>query len=265
MLKSRGLALNLSKTNIYDNKQAFYHFQIDENQYLDSLENVNKADQNYNYITSHLKKRFKKHFKDQNPKYWDKIAKRYITAFGKLNTPKLLTEITQVYLNYPGLRPNLLIYLSKLGYKKSTAQKVEEILDGINVFDDISLYQICYLLTVWEIPFNDHAKQFLVRMDEKILGISFNQRNPSSFYSLIWFKAKYSHSEDLLKFIKKYENIWQTDSFLRRQVTGILTRLYVTNKEKSWINALFSNFIWNSQCSFFSKPNFTVFNNKTFR
>jgi hypothetical protein len=132
MLKSRGLAL--TKTAIYESKEAHYHFQIDENKYLDSLKKVKKGDENYNQITTELKKKFKKHF---NSKYWDKIAKRYVTAFGKLESTKLLTEISKVYLNYPGLRPNLLMYLKKIGYKKQTALKVKEILSKIDVFDDI--------------------------------------------------------------------------------------------------------------------------------
>lgn len=138
MLKSRGLALNISKTNIYNSEEAKYHFQIDANQYLDSLDGFDKSDPNYNAITTELKKKFKQHLKDTKPKYWDKIAKRYITAFGKLELPKLLTEISDLYINYPALRPNLLIYLSKLGYKKKTAEKVEGILKKI---DTLMMYR----------------------------------------------------------------------------------------------------------------------------
>ena len=231
MLKSRGLALNLSKTAIYDSKQAYYNFQIDENKYLDSLEPVQKGDPNYNQITSGLKNNFKKHFKDQSPKYWDKIAKRYITAFGKLESIKLLTEITKVYLNYPGLRPNILIYLSKLGYRKQTAIKVEEILLEIDIFDDISLYQICALITSWEIPLSDDTKEFLGRINSHLVGASFKSRNPADFYSVLWFKAKYDYPEELLRFIKKYQNLWQSDSFLRRQVTAVMGRLLITNSK----------------------------------
>jgi len=232
MLKSRGLALNLSKTAIYDSKQAYYHFQIDANKYLDSLEGIDKTHQEYNKITTELKKNFKRHFKDQKPKYWDKIAKRYITAFGKLGTPKLLTDITEVYLKYPGLRSNLLIYLSKIGYNKRTAQKVEEVLGQIDIFDDISLYQICNLITSWEIPINAETNKFLERVRRHIVSVSFKSENPSDFYSVLWFKAKYNHPDDLLNFIKKYKNLWQSDSFLRRQVTAILGRLlFMNNRE----------------------------------
>lgn len=232
MLKSRGLALNLSKTAIYDSNEARYHFQIDENKYLDSLEKIKKGDPNYNQVTTDLKNNFKKHFKDRNPKYWDKIAKRYITAFGKLESTKLLTEISKVYLNYPGLRPNLLLYLSKIGYKKQTAKKVEEILSNIDVFDDISLYQICALVTSWEMPINDASKEFLQSINRLLVSASFKSKNPADFYSVLWFKAKYDHPKELLNFIKRYQNLWQADSFLRRQVTAVMGRLLITNSKE---------------------------------
>ena len=231
MLKSRGLALNLSKTAIYNSKEAHYHFQIEENKYLDSLENIKKGDPNYNAVTTELKKKFKNHFKDRNPKYWDKIAKRYITAFGRMESLKLLTEISDVYLRFPGLRPNLLMYLSKIGYKKRASQKVEEILSGIDIFDDISVYQICYLVTAWEVPNNDEAKEFLGRINYQLVNASFKNKNPADFYSVLWFKAKYDHHENLLEFIVKYQNIWKTDSFLRRQVTAVMARLLITNSK----------------------------------
>ena len=229
MLKSRGLALNLSKTAIYDSEEAHYHFQIKENKYLDSLEKFKKGDEKYNYITTDLKKNFKKHFKDRNPKYWDKISKRYITAFGRMESLKLLTEISDIYLRQPSLRPYLLMYLSKIGYRKRSAQKVEGILAKIDVFDDVSIYQICHLVTTWEVPYNDETKGFLARVNKQLLSVFFINKNPSDFYSVLWFKAKYDHHEDLLRFVVKYQNLWRSDSFLRRQVTAVMARLLITN------------------------------------
>jgi len=229
MLKSRGLALNLAKTAIYDSEEGRYHFQIDENKYLDSLEGVKKGDKNYNHVTSNLLKNFKKHFKDRGPKYWEKIAKRYITAFGKLESDKLLSEISKIYLTYPGLRQNLLYYLAKIGYNKKTARKVENMLSNIDVFDDISLYQISSLVTSWEVPINDSSKEFLQAINAILVKAAFKSKNTADFYSVLWFKAKYDHAEELLKFITKYQNLWQSDSFLRRQVTAVMGRLLITN------------------------------------
>jgi Reverse transcriptase (RNA-dependent DNA polymerase) len=232
MLKSRGLALNLSKTAIYDSKQAYYHFQIEENKYLDTLDGLDKNDPHYEQKNTELEEKFKNHFKDQIPKYWEKITKRYITAFGKLQSLKLLDEIPNIYLNHPGLRTNLLFYLSSIGYGRFTADKMKTILDKIDIFDDISLYQICFLVTSWEIPINDESKEFLKYIDDRIVSASFKNKNPSDFYSVLWFKSKYSHPEELLNFVKKYQNIWLSDSFLRRQVTAVFGRLLIVNSKE---------------------------------
>jgi Reverse transcriptase (RNA-dependent DNA polymerase) len=232
MLKSRGLALNLSKTAIYDSNQAYYHFQIEENKYLDTLEGFNKNDPLYDQITTELEVKFKNHFNDQAPKYWDKITKRYITAFGRLKSLKLLAEVPDVYLNHPGVRPNLLIYLSNIGYEEQTADTIKCILSKLDIFDDISLYQICFLITSWEIPINAESKKFLDYFDNQIVGIALKSKNQSDFYSALWFKSKYNHPEELLKFVIRYKSTWLSDSFLRRQITSILGRLLIVNSKE---------------------------------
>ena len=56
VLKSRGLALNLAKTDIYDSEKAEFHFQIQENKYLDSINlELKKRTKEYNKLTSELK------------------------------------------------------------------------------------------------------------------------------------------------------------------------------------------------------------------
>src|SRR5690606_31158415 len=138
---------NLSKTNIYDEDEGYYHFQIKENQYLDSIEKVKKGDANYSKVCKELHRNFKNHLKDTKPKYWDKISKRYITSYGKLKLQTLLNILADVYVAYPGLRQNLMYYLAGIGYTKRTVKSIKSILDLIDVFDDISLYQVCYIIT----------------------------------------------------------------------------------------------------------------------
>jgi len=231
MLKSRGLALNLSKTDIYDAEKAIFHFQIEENKFLDQVVVHNKSSDEYKALEKELKKRFKDHYSDKTPKYWDKVAKRYVTAFSKLKSKKLLSEVVEAYLECPSLRPNLLNYLFVLGFTKTTSKKVLEIIDRLDAFDDISLYQICDLLTKWEIPVSVETQLYLSNVDNKITKISFDRKKPLFFYSVLWFKAKYLHADDLLTFITKYKNIWLANSFLRRQVTSIMVRLLVSRKE----------------------------------
>lgn len=232
MLKTRGLALNLAKTDIYDEEQGFYHFQIEANRYIDSIEKTKKTDADYKKVCSDLHKRFKNHFKDKGAKYWDKIAKRYITTYSKLHSISLLSILTEKYIDHPGLRSHLLMYLSNIGYLKKSSEVVLEILDTIDIFDDLSLYQLCNLVTKWEMPVNDKSKVFLKEFEGKITAFSFKRKLPSDFYCVLWFKAKYNHPEDLYRFVDKYKNLWQTDTFLRRQVTAILSRLLISNNVK---------------------------------
>lgn len=233
MLKSRGLALNLAKTNIYNQEEAFYHFQIEENVYIDSVEIIPPSNAAYKPLVEELIERFKNHnIHNKTAKAWDKVAKRYITTFGRLKSEALLDEVVKIYIAEPVLRPNLLKYLFCLGFKTSTANKVLEILEGIDIFDDISLYQICELVVDWEIPDSSEGREFLKNFENKIAEFSFLRKTPSDFYSQLWFKAKYSRADDLLKFLSKYENIWQSDTFLRRQATAVLSRLYMTDQDK---------------------------------
>lgn len=231
MLKSRGLSLNLSKTDIYNEEQGYFHFQIANNRYLDSIENITKEHPSYKQVVNDLNKTFKSHFKEKGAKYWDKVAKRYITAYSKLKSPRLLTEIPNIYVSNPVLRPNLLMYLSQFGYSRKTASIIIEILKEIDIFDDLSLFQICNLITDWEIPINDESKLFLREAEQLINSFSVKRKNPSDFFCILWFKAKYNHPDDLLSFLNRFENIWQTDTFLRRQVTAILSRLLKTNSK----------------------------------
>ncbi len=231
MLKSRGLALNLSKTAILDTKAAEHDFLIAQNLELDDFTNISPDNDPKKKNERLLWQRFKQHLADLSPKHWDKVAKRYITAFSRLKSRKLLQKLHSIYLNYPGLRPNLLFYLASLGYSKTTSITVLKILEDLSVFDDISIVQIVNLLTNWEIPTTPSAADFIERAEKAIKALSVAQKEPSGFYALLWFKAKYSSPKSLLRFIKTYENIWKTDAFLRRQATTVLSRLLVMESE----------------------------------
>ena len=231
MLKSRGLALNLSKTAILDTKAAEHDFLISKNLELDAFANIGPDSDPQKKIEKLLWRRFKEHFEDPTPKHWDKVAKRYITAFSRLKSRKILTRLHSTYLNYPGLRPNLLFYLASLGYSKTTGAAILKILADLSVFDDISIVQIVNLLTSWEIPMTSSATDFVEDAEDAIRNLSVAQKEPSGFYALLWFKAKYSSQKSLLQFIKKYDNLWKTDAFLRRQATAVLSRLLLMESE----------------------------------
>lgn len=230
VLKSRGLVLNLAKTDIYTREQAFYHFQIEENRFLDGFGQASPDDEKYDEKIDELCTRFNEHISSIGARSWDKVTKRYITAFGRSESDKIFNAVTELYLANPSLRTNLLIYLSTLGYRDNTSKAILDILDGIDIFDDISLFQIAHLIARWEIPVSPESDLFLESVRNTLQSISFRTRSPSDFYSVLWFRSKYDHEDDLLRFIKKYMNIWQSNPFLRRQVTAIFSRMLVMQR-----------------------------------
>lgn len=260
MLKSRGMALNLAKTAILDSKEAHHHFQIDQNQYLDSIDGIKPTSKNAKKTEQELLKRFKKHLKDRSPRYWDKVAKRYITAFGKLGSTKIVSLIPELYLSNPGLRPNFLFYLSNIGYSQKNAGVVLKILKEIDLFDDLSLFQISFLLTSWDISRTKTGLKYIGEFDKEISRLGFMHKEPLGFYALLWFKSKYDPPKQLFLFIRKYKNLWQSHSFLRRQATACLSRTLrePSTKSKSLLSEQALSGIQNTvsvanQISLFSK------------
>lgn len=231
VLKSRGLALNLSKTDVYDAEAGFYNFQIYNNQLLDTYGSFIEIGA-LSYVSENIKTTFEQHLDDRKPKYWDKITKRYITLFARMESTYLLEYIHELYIDYPSLRPNLILYLVKIGYNHDTKNSILRILKEISIFDDISLFQISNLLTTWHVPVDDSGKSFLKDAEASIEKFFWDNRTEFNYYCLIWFKTKYSHHEALINFITKTENIWQLSSFLRRQVTSSLARIYPNYSER---------------------------------
>lgn len=233
VLKSRGLALNLKKTSIYSAEEAEYHFLIDENKYLDSIDFDYHLEHGIKDISNELVKRFNKHLKsNQSAKYFEKISKRYITAFGKINSKRILKNVASLFNENPGIRQNLLFYLSTLGYSKRTSEVVLEIFDELKLHDDISLFNICRLITDWKIPLTREGDEFVENSIKKIKSFSMTRKQIFDFYCLLWVKTKYDHPEDLYKFIMDYKGIWNSHPFLRRQVTSIMGRLFLYKEDR---------------------------------
>lgn len=233
MLKSRGLALNLKKTNIYSSKEAEFHFMIDENQYLDNIDFDYHIKNGIRKISNELSSRLTKHLKNNlEAKYSEKITKRYITSFAKLQSKQLLKRVPTLFNEFPGVRQNLLYYLSALGYSKRTAEIVLGVLDKLKLHDDISLFNVCKLVTDWEVPCTKEAETFVEIFINKVKSFSIKRKKPFDFYCLVWVKTKYEHPDELIKFIDDYDYIWKTHPFLRRQVTSIMGRLLNYRKDR---------------------------------
>ncbi|MEM6845108.1 MAG: RNA-directed DNA polymerase [Bacteroidota bacterium] len=253
VLKSRSLAINLSKTDIYDHEKANFNFLIEINRELDKFQDPDVYGYYYAGCGADFIRLFNEHLekRDHRAKYWEKVLKRFITIFATYRSHYLVDFIKDLYIEFPSVRTNLLYYLRKIGYNDKVAVLIIEILDDIALYDDVSLFQICELVTFWEVNINEEfSDNFLQTFEDKILSFSESKVNTTQFhfFCTIWFKTKYSHPEDFYDYIKKFQNLWQRDNFLRRQVTCSLARIYTSSKKeevKSLLQAQISSGIMN--------------------
>ena len=143
VLKSRGLALNLSKTNIYTAKQAERHFLFKENRKLNKIEEkIESGKFKKSKIASEIENEFKKHLRNQEYLNWGKVAKRFFTLSGKLKTTRLIKYSYQLFIEKPGLRPSIILYFQRLNYSKFLSKNILNILKNIRRYDDVLLFQL---------------------------------------------------------------------------------------------------------------------------
>lgn len=228
VLKSRGLALNLAKTKVYTAAKAAEHFFFDDNIYLDKFnDRIKEGKEAKGRLASELERKFKKHLRNSELKNWDKITKRFFTSAGNLGTTRLLKYSFNLFSTKPGIRSNILLYLFKLGYGEHTSNLVHTLIREVKRYDDVTLFMLCNLLTDWRIPRNKKSKIFIKETEKLLLKLDSN----FEIYCYLWFGAKYSSNRVYFNTILNKRKIWSKDSFLSRQVTAVLPRLWYVKKK----------------------------------
>lgn len=226
VLKSRGLALNISKTEIYTATDAKVHFMFDENIYLDQASKAEPSDPHFPQIKSEFLKHFRQHLKMSHLKNWDKVTKRYFTIAGQLNITGLTTYSYDLYMNHPSVRSYIIYYFTRLGFSKRRANIILSLIRDVKRYDDVSLYQLCRLITDLEIPRTKVGLEFINSL-AKILK---RGKSDLEFYSYLWFLAKYGEPHVLMTFIVRSKKRWINEHFLARQVVSVLPRLLSFNE-----------------------------------
>jgi len=220
VLKSRGLALNLSKTEIYTSTEAKAHFMFDENTYLNQVDKVDPSDPGFHNTKLEFLKHFRLHLKNPRPRNWDKVTKRYFTIAGHLKISELRDYAYNLYLENPEVRESIILYLSRLKFTKRTAKLILDLLRNVKRYDDVTLYQLCQLITDLDIPFTTTGKAFITAVNKLL------QPAVSDFdlYCYIWFLAKYGEPHIIMTLIEHTKERWRNEQFLARQVVSILPR-----------------------------------------
>ncbi len=236
VLKSRGLSLNVSKTNILSTEQVKVEFMVDENTYLDEIQKIKKPTQ---IKIRECNKKFNKTLKDSSPKAWQKVVKRYIALGGTYKLKSLDKKIPELFFDYPDMRSNIISYLSSQNPDTERLEIWKSLVKN-EYLDDITQFNLAKLFTQWELPINSEIKD--------CIQFYIEQTQHSDLFgdqlAGLWVRAKYSEPEELLKYFKKYENLWKHNKFLARQNISAVARLLPWKKNET--QAILNSYVVNS-------------------
>ena len=230
LLKSRGLALSIAKTEVYTSDEAKEHFFVGANMYLDDVHKINHSDPDFTTVKAEFINHFKLHLTKFTLKNWDKVTKRYFTEAGRLKIAELRKFSYELFMNYPSIRRSILLYLYRLGFSKINASFILKLMRDVKRYDDVTLFDFCKLITDIEIPRTQTAFEFIKNIDKTLS----QAKSDFDLYCYIWFLAKYGEPYRLMNLIQKTNDQWRNEHFLARQVVSVMPRLLKFNKEISF-------------------------------
>jgi len=245
VLKSRGLSLNLGKTNIYTSEEVALNFLVDTHDYLDKIEKQISGIEKANDVEAcdimpkeQLEKDLYDCFlsikSDKHLKRWDKAIKRFMTIFGKLKSDLFLRDAVEIFICHPDIRKNVIFYLQSLDYSMSTAQAVQRILSEARIYDHVALFSLVKLLTEWKVSTDVQGVDFLEQVFYRINSMN---KDPMTYYCLIWFAAKYLKPNEIINLVINNEAVWKNNNFIGRQVVSVTPR-YIDYRQDLAMNFL---------------------------
>ncbi len=190
---------------------------------LDEFQKKKPSDKTYAKDKTEFLRKFRAHLKRTDLRNWDRVTKRFFTIGGKHAISDLRRYCAKLFREKPGIRPNILYYLSLLGFSKATAKTILKIVRETKRYDDITLFQFVRLVTEMEVPRTKAGLEFIDEFRDFL--------NPSEsdfdFYCTCWFAAKYYRPHDLLNLLEQSRSKWVNEQFLARQVVSVLPRVFL--------------------------------------
>jgi hypothetical protein len=235
VLKSRGLAINLAKTEVLTAKQARFHFMFDENQQLDGLHRRAKAlklDGSKKRLATKIASQLEKHLTHSEARNADKVTKRYFTILGTLEVPVGLAHAEQIYVDKPALRPTILQYLIKLPFKASVRKSFLRLFDKTEAYDDATRFGLVATLVDWTIPRNRAGRAFVLEVAKRL-------KSPSTAFDWLcqlYFLSKYGEPHDVLSVAASRMAGAKEPFFARQRIAALARGLSVnpTTVKREW-------------------------------
>ena len=223
VLKSRGLALNLAKTEIMTAKQAQHHFLFGENIRLTALQKRAKRLKSpaaKNRLARAVEKELASHIKKCDARNKDKLTKRYIGILSTLCIPCSLVELRSLFRTSPNLRGTILGYLSRLPFTEGVAKTFIHILDNTEIYDDTARFSFVEALIKWQVPRDRTGEKFAKNIIKRMKKHS----SPFEWLCYLFFLTKYGEPHEVLTVAGQIRRYGSVEPFLGRQRIAALSR-----------------------------------------
>lgn len=253
ILKSRGLALNLSKTKILTSRQAREHFLFQENVRLDGLVRWGKrlrSEPAKIRFAERCGSRLRKHLKTCRARNKDKVTRRYLGLLRSLAAPVALKDAVDIFKQNPGLRPDVLAYVSKLPFGTAPANTFLRLMRETAIFDDVTLFKYVGALVDWQIPRSKRGAEFI----NKVRLILPPDETAFGWLCRIHLLAKYGEPHEVLTEFARAKKVGAKDAFFARQGMAVLAR-------GVGINIVRVREIWSTELSTGASDSASVANN----
>jgi reverse transcriptase-like protein len=228
LLLTRGLRLNIGKTQVLSARDARRYFQQTQNTYLDDAAQKIARNEHNPYrlklIRDKLRKQFDSFAVNAPHGHSEKIIKRYLTLFTKLGDNYALDYCYANISAAPAMRDSLWRYFIATGPSKSTFRSLKKYILGDDVLDDASVFQIALVLISWEVKPLSRMHKSIKALGVKLGQRAYTQRSPFNFVASLWILTKYGVVNDVAYMLEQNARTWQTSEFLSRQVAGVLPK-----------------------------------------
>lgn len=233
VLNSYGLRLNTGKTKILEPEQAASHFWVQENMRLNVVKNLLDAGilhhENGDSLDVYLRQRYELFRQRAQVGQAEKIVKRFLKLFGRLNDPTMEEDISGILDRSPGLRKSALHYCTVLGFSEQRLETIFRYLRSGKCVDDAALFYCVRTLIDWHVPSQSSAQNSITT-----LAFELHQHCESHAGGVaagIWLLAKYGTVIDLENYLQTNQASWGRNEWLGRQAAGIIPRISMAARQ----------------------------------
>ena len=226
-LNALGVRLNGGKTVVLNAKEATQYYWIKENLWLNRAfgicERVSHDKRNRKRLQRVVIRRYEKFRKQVGNGHHQKILKRYITLFAKLESSYLRDSVPEWLKFEPALRDHVFRYYRRLGFNKVAFEHIKDFVLSGFATDKVCRFGGARLLVEWDIPARSPYRKAAVEISRS-LGKK-GKGKTAIFISGLWVMAKYGNARELIDYLTLNMDSWNRSPFGVRHVAAVLPLL----------------------------------------